>query len=697
MIGNKLIHQSLTLYLYEQYEFQRETDLISEYLRIIIETINSGNNIKLDFHTFYQITEFPLFPAKKIFETLKDKYCLEINPMKNFIEIFIKLYTSSISDMTEILFNILDFDKDNIVHLEDTKIFFIYFHFKHFDSNTENKLYHLIENFFNESDKMNKEDFIYKTLNKNSDLLTLFYFFIQKYCFYSENVINCFKNFSQFKRDKNPILSKKIDFENLIFTLEAREYILLLLTNKENNNIEEDEEELQELLIFEKDLNILRGGLNKEVQINALEFSNQIQQLRQFEHYENSNLICFINNPFENKNKRVRLHLINKNLFVIEEDLENFPFFKLVKIIYLSSLCSFINELKEKDDYKSFQCKIPKYILEIITLYNNINNKLIIYLYNKSKYDKFLKLIYNNIGNYNNRINDNFDFINDLGEGKFGAVKLGIVKNNSLYPLKKNDRVAIKIVNKEDKNYYGYFEVNQWEKFLSKTLNKLNCPYLIKLYFIYEDISYIYYIYEYIRDYDLKRIILENHNETNFIFEISKQILIGINYLHKYGIIHRDIKPQNILFDKEKQIIKLTDFGLSTILGKYEYCSQTYGSLFFKSPELLNGNYNYKTDIWSYGITLFYIVFKGPPYKNNDKKKLVEIIKNSDYKNDKKNIISSIKNEKYKSIDSILFSFLDEIITGCLNKNPNERLDNDQLYNKFLDFSLSKLNVDYQI
>ena len=65
MIGNKLIHQSLTLYLYEQYEFQRETDLISEYLRIIIETINSGNNIKLDFYTFYQITEFPLFPAKK--------------------------------------------------------------------------------------------------------------------------------------------------------------------------------------------------------------------------------------------------------------------------------------------------------------------------------------------------------------------------------------------------------------------------------------------------------------------------------------------------------------------------------------------------------------------------------------------------------------------------------------------------------
>ena len=114
--------------------------------------------------------------------------------------------------MTDILFNILDFDNDNIILLEDVKLFFIYFHFVNFDSKTEKNLYLLIDNFFNGKDKLTKEDYTYKTLNKNSDILTLFYFFLQEYCFYNENILNCFKNFSQFKRDKYFIPPKKIEF-----------------------------------------------------------------------------------------------------------------------------------------------------------------------------------------------------------------------------------------------------------------------------------------------------------------------------------------------------------------------------------------------------------------------------------------------------------------------------------------------------
>ena len=117
MTKNKTIFKSLTLYLCEKFEFQRETDLIKEYLRIILETINSKNNIKFDYFTFYQITEFPLFPSKKIFETLMNKYCKEISQIQNFIDIFIKLYTSSLIDMTDILFNILYFDNYNIIYL----------------------------------------------------------------------------------------------------------------------------------------------------------------------------------------------------------------------------------------------------------------------------------------------------------------------------------------------------------------------------------------------------------------------------------------------------------------------------------------------------------------------------------------------------------------------------------------------------
>ena len=694
MTKNKTILKSLTLYLCEKYEFQRETDIISEYLRVILETINSKNNIKFDYFTFYQITEFPLFPSKKIFDTLMNKYCKEISPIQNFINIFNKLYTSSLIDMTDILFNILDFDNDNIILLEDVKLFFIYFHFVNFDSKTENNLYLLIDNFFNGQEKLNKEDFIWKTLNKNSDILTLFYFFLQEYCFYNENILNCFKNFRQFKRDKNFIRPKKIEFENLIFSLKAREYIISLIKNNEKDlseEVEEDDNELQELLIFEKDFNIIRGGLNKDAKINILEYSTQFTQLKQFEYYEHLNLTCFTYDHLSiGKRKRLRLHLLNKNLFIIKEDLDKFPFFQLEKIIYLSSLCSFINIYDENNDFSSSQCYITKYYLEIETLFNNIKNTFSIYLYNKKKFDNFVKLIKNNIGKNYNSIYDDFEIINDLGEGKFGVVKLGLVKKENLDSLKINDRVAIKIVNKDDKKYYGYFEANQWEQFLCKTLQKINCQYLIRLYSIYEDQSYIYYIYEYIRDHDLKNFII-SHFENNYnIFEITKQILIGLNNLHKYGIVHRDIKPQNILFDREKKKIKITDFGLSTIIGKSEHSTQSYGSLYFKSPELLKGKYNYKTDIWSFGITLFYIVFKGPPFKDSDKKNLVEIIKNSNYKIDKNQIINNINPDNYNTIDPLLMYFFDDIITLCLSNNPDERINDNELYDKFIHFSFKK-------
>ena len=146
------------------------------------------------------------------------------------------------------------------------------------------------------------------------------------------------------------------------------------------------------------------------------------------------------------------------------------------------------------------------------------------------------------------------------------------------------------------------------------------------------------------------------------ICEIMKQIGEGIYYLHSFGIVHRDIKPDNILIN-DKNEIKIIDFGFSKIMGNNEKTNEGFGTLDYAAPEiLLRIPYGKEIDIWAMGILLFYILTGRSPFIGINEDDLAQQI-----------ILESVTfNDNEWGIRSNLVI---NLIENCLVKQPSLRID----------------------
>lgn len=196
--------------------------------------------------------------------------------------------------------------------------------------------------------------------------------------------------------------------------------------------------------------------------------------------------------------------------------------------------------------------------------------------------------------------------IEKLGEGTYGSVyKVINSQTNTVY--------AIKVV-KNFNNSEGVPTTSLREIILLKFLDH---PNIVKLNDINMTSKHIELCLEYCQ-YDLLKFInlyKENkeiytlHTIKNFLY----QILTGVNYLHSKGVIHRDLKPGNIMINNNT--LKIGDFGLSRIysMHKKQYTKEV-STLWYRSPELLLGleEYGIELDMWAIGCILGELLFKRP-------------------------------------------------------------------------------------
>lgn len=211
----------------------------------------------------------------------------------------------------------------------------------------------------------------------------------------------------------------------------------------------------------------------------------------------------------------------------------------------------------------------------------------------------------------------------DIGSGTFGQVKLATHIDTGL-------PVAIKVLSKQEIQQNDDFQRVAREFEILMQIDHPNIIYLYEVkssYKIIEEEEYYFMVTEFCPDGDLENLIREKTRlSEEEAYEYLAQIISAVNYLHSKHIVHRDIKPENILLSGKR--IKIIDFGLSNLYDPRARLKTPCGSPCFAPPEMVCGlEYDpTKSDIWSIGITLFYMVTGTLPFMDKELKSLYQKI-----------------------------------------------------------------------
>jgi hypothetical protein len=212
-----------------------------------------------------------------------------------------------------------------------------------------------------------------------------------------------------------------------------------------------------------------------------------------------------------------------------------------------------------------------------------------------------------------------YSLLKRIGEGVFGEVYMAKLKDTGM-------QFALK---KLSKNHPKFRQMSVFREVNAGRM--LDHKGIIHFEETFETASSVYLVMEYFGGYDLYT-TLEERNYKPYSEatskEIFKQLIEAMMHCHQRGIVHRDVKLENILMDKDGNI-KLIDFGLCDFVNdvgnKTRFCVDSVGSPAYISPEILTGKpYDgFKADVWSCGVVLYALLFGCFPFSASQYKLLV--------------------------------------------------------------------------
>ncbi|KAK6588446.1 calcium-dependent kinase [Cryptosporidium xiaoi] len=215
----------------------------------------------------------------------------------------------------------------------------------------------------------------------------------------------------------------------------------------------------------------------------------------------------------------------------------------------------------------------------------------------------------------NKNINDFYELnLGNLGRGSYGSVVKAIDKRSGT-------QRAVKIILKPKLE-----NINRLKREIL-IMKRLDHPNIIKLFEVFEDSNYLYFVMEICTGGELfDRIIKRGHFSERYAALIMKQVLSAIAYCHSNEFMHRDLKPENLLFSDSSpnSLLKVIDWGFAAKCPKTHKFTSVVGTPYYVAPEVLNGSYSKSCDLWSAGVILFILLCGYPPFHGKDN---VEILR----------------------------------------------------------------------
>ena len=573
---------------------------------------SNGNNINKI--TFQESLIMPLIISERLFYAFTNNTFTNDITREQYINGFCNLYSEDLECRLEIISKVIDFDLDGVLSVDDLTMLLMHFYLVDNDMNSFQDVKDIIYKDLTPKKRITISSFRDTMSDYNPDVFYLFCFLFNKFCPFTSEQVNYFKNSVKMKEIKlfSPIHQTKEPIKKFLNLPPTKELIKFLKSryncyiidisdsiNKNVLTIESENEELNDLINFESDIAF---AIHNMENVN----SEKINKVTFKKLNSNSSTASSIKNVSIKQNNWKNETILNSPVY-INEHFSKSPIKSLNNYSKYNSYAPGKNNLNSSDiimDYNNngnyFEIEVNYYtrsgsIKDCKILI--IGDCLYIHIFgNKYKFLKLISLKFtfveeiekgetlsNNIlrrvrlssflnSNYKEMIFSSEEQIKM--ESFITTLKLIInhenldkkyIKIKEIYRgsqshlylgknIETNEKVVIKQIDQNFLDKSSRYETVLWERDIIFFLKKISHPNIVKVHDYYRTEESFYFILEYIPNGNLKTFLLNNGKSLTpkQLKQIMLELSTAVLFLHSVGIIHRDLKPENVLISKKE-------------------------------------------------------------------------------------------------------------------------------------------------